>query len=121
MYRLHSPLRATAVGVRKRNGSLDVTWGSRHRLRTRMSVPSPYKEDINVINVLVMIETAPQSDAYFQMQLTEAQHNKLLRLLDKFNKQIDIDTYEITTTDDEPVVIPNRQQYCLDKRMDNDV
>lgn len=77
---------------------------------------SPFEKDLYNINVLVFTETAPQSDQYYQIELTKEQYIKLLDFLETNvceitklpDESIDI---AVPTTDEDPVYIPNKNAH----------
>jgi len=91
------------------------------RLFPPMSVPSPFQSEVFKsafademydIRLLVMVELLPQSDRYVQFKMTKEQYQKLLDLLHSFiPPDKEEDSFNVPITDDDAVVISNRNDW----------
>lgn len=82
-----------------------------------MPVPSDIDE-LYALNVLVMVETAPQSDKYLQIRLDKEAYYELLLFLEDY-ANVERDIIEVPVTDNE-ILIPNRHPFCLDNCTDKE-
>lgn len=110
-----SLLTALAVGRCPSTIAIIPTDATSSDCHLRMSKPIHSDiEELYVINVLVMVETGPQTDQYYQLYLDELENLKLLEfLVNNFAREIGKDK-QLPITNDLPVKIPNRNQFSLE-------
>lgn len=63
------------------------------------------------VNVLVMIETAPGSEEYIQIEIKKEQHKKMLEWIEVNVCESDTDGFSIPIVGHRPVKIPDLEQY----------